>query len=69
MRCHSRVVHFSFPFLVHYRIPGDTPIGTGDLDLDIEDLQGTLDFHICNCIEKLGAANRTNVVAVALGKT
>ncbi|WP_319525990.1 hypothetical protein [uncultured Desulfosarcina sp.] len=23
MRCYSWVVHFSFPFLVHYRIPGD----------------------------------------------
>ena len=24
MRCYSWVVHFSFPFLVHYRIPGDS---------------------------------------------
>ncbi len=26
MRCYSWVVHFSFPFLVHYRIPGDNQI-------------------------------------------
>ena len=25
MTCFSGVVHFSFPFLVHYRIPSDTP--------------------------------------------
>jgi hypothetical protein len=25
MRWFSRVVHFSFPFLVHFCIPGDTP--------------------------------------------
>jgi len=29
MGCLSRVVHFSFPFLVHYCIPGDTRAGWG----------------------------------------
>jgi hypothetical protein len=33
MRCYSGVVHFSFPFLVHYRIPGDSIVLCMDIDI------------------------------------